>query len=163
MRNRLFVLATAFVALVSPMAAQAAHPDFSGTWVLDATKTEIDGQIPAPAAATYTVVQHGDSIAVDQKSSSEQGEMALRKVWRVDGQAWVNTMTYQGTDMTLRSVLRWDGAVLLIHTTSDFAGTPVEQSESWTLAADGKTLTQRTTTSANGEYYASMTLVFSKK
>lgn len=163
MRNRSLVLVAALLALGSPLAAQTTHPDFTGTWVLDATKTLTDGPLPAPSGATQIVVQHGDSMTVDQKSSSEQGEMAMKKVWKVDGQAWANAMTYQGTAMSLSSVLRWNGAELVIRTTMDFSGTPVEQNESWTLAADGKTMTVTTTTNVNGAYYASVTMVFTRK
>ena len=72
-------------------------------------------------------------------------------------------MTYQGTQLTLSSVLKWNGAVLSIATTTDFGGTMVQQSETWTLAADGKTLTAATTTNVAGAYYAAQTLVFNRK
>lgn len=163
MRNRSLVLAAALLALTSPVAAQGGHADFTGTWVLDASKSVIDGSMAAPASATYVVVQTGDSIAVDQRVTGDQGEMTLKKVWRVDGKTWTNYMSYQGTDMTLSSVLKWNGAVLAIHTTTDFQGTPVTQDETWTLAADGKTLTHATTTNVNETYFAAVTLVFSKK
>jgi hypothetical protein len=163
MLTRCLPLAATLVALASPLAAQATHPDFTGTWVLDASKTVVDGPIPPPPAASYVVVQVGDSLAVDQKMTSQEGEQVAKKVWRVDGKPWANAITYGGVDMVLSSTLSWNGAVLTIHTTSDYQGTPAEQTETWTLGSDGKTLTQSTSTSANGDYYATMTLVFSRK
>jgi hypothetical protein len=149
--------------LASPLAAQAAHPDFSGTWVLDAGKSSAEGSMQVPTTSTYVIVQVGDSINAELRSTGEAGEMVLKKVWRVDGKAWINYLTYQGTDMTLSSVLSWTGTVLTIHTTTEFNGTPVEQNESWTLSTDGTTLTHATVTTANGEEFARMSLVFVKK
>ena len=114
-------------------------------------------------SGTYTVAQHGDSITVDMKYTDATGDMQLKKLWATDGYNWINYMKYQGTDMTLSSVLKWNGAALSIQTTSDFGGTPVTQNEIWTLGEDKKTLTIVTTTSVSGTYYASMTLVFNRK
>ena len=152
--------------LASPLAAQSPavkHPDLTGTWVLDAAKTVVDGPVPAPSAATYVVGGHGDSITVNIKVSDVTGDMTLTRLYATDGYAWTNYMTYQGTQLTLSSVLKWNGAVLSIVTTTDFGGTPVQQSETWTLGVDGKTLTAATTTNVAGEYYAAQTLVFNKK
>jgi hypothetical protein len=163
MLSRCLPLGTILIALASPLTAQAAHPDLNGTWVLDASKTVVDGQMQAPPAATYVVVQVGDSIAVDQKMTAQAGEVVVKKAWRVDGKPWANTITYGGVDMVLSSTLQWNGAVLAMHTTSDYQGNAVEQVETWTVAPDGKTLTESTTTNVNGDYYATMTLVFSRK
>ena len=151
------------LALASPLAAQARHPDFSGTWTLDAMKSSAEGNLPVPSAATYVVRQVGDSIAVDETTSDGNGDVTAKKVWRVDGKSWTNYMTYQGTSMTLNSVLSWSDAVLNVRTTSDFQGTPVEQVESWSLSADGKVLTHRVSTTVNGEVFATLNMVLVKK
>ena len=153
------------ILLAAPLAAQtpAAHPDLSGTWVLDASKNVVDGQLPAPTAATYVVGQHGDSITVDMKYTDVTGDMQLKKLWATDGYNWINFMTYQGTEMKLSSVAKWNGPVLAIQTASDFAGTPVTQNDTWTVDAEKKTLTVVTTTNVNGTYFAQVTLVFNKK
>ena len=163
MPARSFSIGALLGILAYPVAAQAAHPDFSGTWVLDPAKTVVDGQMEAPTAVTSVVVQVGDSLSVDQKVTGSFGEQALKKVWKVDGKAWANAFSYQGVAMTLSTTLRWNGAVLTMHTTSDYQGNAIDQSETWTLSADGKTLTDSTSTSVNGDYYASLTLVLNKK
>ncbi|MGH7522850.1 MAG: hypothetical protein ACREK8_00920 [Gemmatimonadales bacterium] len=151
------------ISLAFPLAAQASHPDFSGTWVLDASKTVVDGQMEAPSAVTFTVVQLGDSLSIDEKVTGSWGEQALKKVWKVDGKVWPSSFSYGGVPMTLSTTLHWNGAVLMMHTTSDYQGNAVEQSETWTLSPDGKTLTDTTSTSANGDYYSSVTLVLNKQ
>jgi len=151
------------LALAAPLAAQATHPNFGGTWVLDATRTVVDGQMEAPSAVTMTVVQVGDSLSVDQQIKGSFGDQALKKVWKVDGKPWANEFSYAGTPMTLSTTLHWNGAVLAMHTTADFQGNAVDQTQTWTLGPDGKTLNDNTSTNVNGDYFASVTLVFVKK
>jgi hypothetical protein len=160
--NRVLLVALVCVC-PGALGAQATHPDLVGTWILDASKSTVDGPIPAPTAATYVVGQHGDTITLSAKQTDANGEVALDRIVATDGYRWNNTMVYQGTRMALSSEAKWNGAVLSIQTTSDFNGTPVQQSETWTLSADGKTLTTATTTNINGTYYASTSLVFMKK
>jgi len=159
---RLVPLAAALLAVALPAAGQS-HPSLAGTWVLDASKSTVDGPIPLPSAETDIVTQRGDTIDVDVKSTTDVGEIAIKRTFAVDGKAWPNVMTYQGTDMQLSSVLVWKEAVLSIETTTDFQGTPVEQSETWTPSADGKTLTVMVTTNVSGAYFASVTKVYNKK
>jgi len=151
------------LALAAPLAAQATHPNFGGTWVLDATRTVVDGQMEAPSAVTMTVVQVGDSLSVDQQIKGSFGDQALKKVWKADGKPWANEFSYAGTPMTLSTTLHWNGAVLAMHTTADFQGNAVDQTQTWTLGPDGKTLTDNTSTNVNGDYFAAVTLVFVKK
>jgi hypothetical protein len=153
--------------LAAPLAAQTAapaHPDLAGTWVLDASKSTVDGPLPLPTAATYVVGMHGDSITVAVKSTDPMaGDVTLNRLLATDGYSWTNYMSYQGTQMTLNSVAKWNGAVLAVATNSDFAGTAVVQNETWTLGADGKTLSIATTTNVAGAYFAAQTLVFTRK
>jgi hypothetical protein len=159
---RLLPLAAALAAVALPVAAQS-HPSLGGTWVLDLARSSADGPVPLPMAETSAIAQHGDTIDVDQKGTNETGDVAIKRTFAVDGKAWPNLMNYQGTDMQLSSVLAWKEAVLSIETTTDYQGTPVQQSETWTPSADGKTLTVMVTTNIDGAYFASMTKVYSKK
>jgi hypothetical protein len=154
--------ATALILVAMPLRAQS-HPDLTGTWILDPAKTSVDGQIPAPASATYTITMHGDTMTVDQQTTNEMGAMATKKVWAADGKAWPSVMTYGGNDMQLSSVLTWKENVLNVQTTTDYQGTPVQQSETWTPSSDGKMLTVGVTTNVDGSYFAAMTMVFNKK
>jgi hypothetical protein len=158
-----WLLVALFYTLPCALVAQAKHPDLTGTWILDASKSTADGPIPAPTAATYTVGQHGDTITLSAKQTDANGEAALNRIVATDGYRWNNAMVYQGTRMDLSTEAKWDGAVLSMQTTSDFNGTPVQQSETWTVSADGKTLTTATTTNVGGTYFASNSLVFTKK
>lgn len=149
--------------LVAPGSLFAqSRPDFSGSWVLDAAKSGATGNMAPPTAGTQTVVQKGDTISTESQTAGDAG-MALKRYYVVDGKAYKNGLSYQGTDMVLSSTLSWGTGALKIQTVTDYAGTPVEQAEVWTLTDGGKTLTQSTTTSVNGEVWATLTLVFNKK
>lgn len=161
--SHLITTVAALCTLALPLAAQATHPDFSGTWVLDATKSSADGPIAVPTAATYVISMHGDSIDVDQHSVTDMGAVDSKKLYATDGYQWKNTLDYQGTSMALSSLVSWKDKVLNVQTTTDFQGNPVEQAETWTMSADGKTLTLTVDTSSNGQSYGSMTMVFNKK
>lgn len=155
------LLAVAVFAMPGSLAGQ--HPDFSGTWTIDATKSSASGQMAVPSSGMATITQKSDTITVDSRSSSEAGELVLKKYYVVDGKSYKNAMTYAGTDMALSSTLSWNGAALKIHTVTDYNGTPVEQDEVWSLSADGKSMTQTTTTSVQGAEWAVLTLVYVKK
>lgn len=159
---RLVPLAAALVAFALP-AGRHSHPALAGTWVLDASKSTTDGPIPLPGAETDVVTEHGDTIDVDIRSTTDVGELAIKRHFVVDGKAWPNLMSYQGTDMQLSSILTWKGSVLGIETTTDYQGTPVEQSETWTASPDGKVMTMVVTTNLNGAYFATLTKVFNKQ
>ncbi|HEY4321511.1 MAG TPA: hypothetical protein VGM77_10070 [Gemmatimonadales bacterium] len=162
-RSRLTTAVAALCTLALPLAGQATHPDFTGTWVLDATKSVADGPMAAPTSGTVVIAMHGDSITMDQHSVSDMGETNSKKLYATDGYQWKNTLDYQGTPLALSSMASWKDKVLNIQTTTDFQGTPVDQAERWTLSADGKTLTQVIDTGSNGQSYGSMTMVFNKK
>ena len=89
--------------------------------------------------------------------------MAVKKIWKVDGKPWANNFDYGGVPMVLTSTLRWNGGVLTIHTISDFQGNAIDQTQTWTMGPDGKTLTESTTTNVNGDYFAAVTQVYTKK
>jgi len=154
------------LALAAPLAAQSAvkHPDLTGTWVLDGTKSTVDGPLPLPTSATYVVGTHGDSITVHvTEVDAAAGAVTLDRLVATDGYSWTNYMTYAGNQLTLNVVAKWNGAVLSLTTNTDVGGSPVLQTETWALSTDGKVLTQNVTTSIGGTYYAAQTLVFNKK
>jgi len=158
------LLLLAFVG--APLAAQTAvaHPNLSGTWVLDAAKSTVDGPLPPPTSATYVVGTHGDSITVHvTEVDAAAGAVTLDRLVATDGYSWTNYMTYAGNQLTLNVVAKWNGAVLSLTTNTDVSGSPVLQTETWTVSADGKVLTQNVTTNVAGAYFAAQTLVFNKK
>ena len=64
-------LAFAFAAIAAPLAAQTAHPDFSGKWSLD--PKSVEGPM-APTSATMAVAQDAKVLKVDQTVSTQMGD-----------------------------------------------------------------------------------------
>lgn len=163
MTRSITTAAVMYTMAVSHVTAQAARPNFSGVWVLDASKNVVDGQLGAPTAATSTIVQHGDSIIVDRELTSEAGATKSHSVWSVDGKSWKNTAPVNGTDTEVASILSWDKGVLVIHSTLNLMGTDVDLTDRWTMAADGKSIVMQRSGSAGGQDLGSTTMTYVKK
>ncbi|HVG29718.1 MAG TPA: hypothetical protein VM864_08485 [Pyrinomonadaceae bacterium] len=149
----------AFV-LFAAVAAAAAKPNYTGTWVLDAAKSEgVGGPQGAPAAEeTMTVKQDGDKIAAERKIKGQQGERVVNDSYTADGKEGEFTMQMRGNETKGKRTAKWsaDGNVLEVNDKASF-DTPqgamtTESNSKWTLSADGKTLTiEGTRTTPRGE------------
>ncbi len=156
--------AVMYAMAASNVHAQAAHANFTGTWVLDSSKNVVSGQLGAPTSATSTIVQHGDTVTLDREASTaEMGVIKTHGVFGIDGKPWQNTMPVNGEDVQVTSVLSWDNGSLVIRSTLTFQGTDVEQLDRWTLGADGKTLVTARSVTAMGQEVGSGTLTYVKK
>ncbi|MFN2481894.1 MAG: hypothetical protein ABR554_10550 [Pyrinomonadaceae bacterium] len=150
---------TAFV-LFAAVAAAAAKPNYAGTWVLDASKSEgIGGPQGAPAAEeTMTVTQDGDKITVVRKIKGQQGERVINDAYTADGKEGEFTMRMRGNETKGKRTSKWsaDGSVLEVRDKASI-DTPngamtMESTAKWTLSADGKALTiEGTRTTQRGE------------
>lgn len=63
-------------------AATPAHPNFSGTWELDQSRSH---SIPPDMKQTFTVVHEGDQVAVELKVVTPQGERVIKEAYTLDG------------------------------------------------------------------------------
>src|SRR5690348_11131167 len=89
--------------------AQDSHPNFSGIWVMDSTKTVVRGQFSAPTSATTTMRQQGDTITQDREGSySGSNIVKSHAVWGLDGKVWKNKVVANGAETEVASVLSWD-------------------------------------------------------
>lgn len=130
----------------TPGAAAMIHtggsqPNLSGTWKLDASKSNF-GQMQAPASQVDTITQDGSSvkIAIDQKGGI-MGDMAYTEALSTDGQSatWAGM---GGTQVT--GTAQWDGSALVVDAKTSFQGSDVKIKDTYTLSADGSTLTDVT-------------------
>ena len=163
MRIRSVVAGLALLGLVGVRVNAQAHPDFSGVWVLEASKTVVDGQLGAPTSATYTIRVHGDSVISDRVAETAQtGTIKSHTVWGTDGKTWKNIIPINGADTEVSSVLSWDKETLVIKTTLTIQETPIDQLDQWTLSTDGKTLAMKRSISAMGQEIGASTMFFNK-
>lgn len=71
------LLATSVALAVTP-----AHPNFSGTWELDQSRSH---SIPPDIKQTMTVTHDGDRITVETKVITPQGERVIKDAYTLDG------------------------------------------------------------------------------
>jgi hypothetical protein len=146
--RRFVSLAFALATIASPLAAQSAHPDFSGKWALD--PKSIEGPM-AGTQATMMVVQDAKLLKIDQTVSSPMGDQKSSLVFNLDGSPSKNTVAAQGMSLELNSIAAWEAGALVVKTTADIQGQSLTQNERWTLSPDGKTIKLVRDASAAGQ------------
>jgi hypothetical protein len=136
--RRLVLLAFA-VAVVLPFSARAQmKTDFSGTWTLDASKSDAPGGRGGRGPqGPVTIKQTATDIAIGSAT------------YKLDGSESVNQMQGRGGMMEAKSKTHWDGAKLVIETTRDMGGNMVTSTETRSLSADGKEMTVETSFNGN--------------
>jgi hypothetical protein len=144
--------------------AQAAvRPNFSGTWVMDGAKSQSSATLPA--ATTWTIAQHGDTLIVDRDVTLEEvGAIKSHVLMGMDGKAWKNTVPQPGLgDIETSTVVTFDKGVLVLVATGNIQGTDFVQTDHWSLSSDGKVLTSVRSVTVEGQEVQSATFVFTKK
>jgi len=126
----LFVLAFAIISVVS-VSAHAA-PDFSGTWVLDANKSDVGMKNPAAKAQMKKVVLVIKQTATKLTIQRSTGDVA---VYNLDGSESVNSLPSGGQAKTR---MKWVGATLVAETASNSSGTNISSTDVRSLSANGK-------------------------
>jgi hypothetical protein len=146
MRRKFMAALAASVLFAALGVAAAAKANFSGTWVMDAAKSE---GMPQGLEQTLTVKQDGDKIETDVKIKSPQGDRQINDSYTIDGKevdftnAMLRGMTGKGKRTT-----KWtaDGNGIEINETTDVQApdgstVTIKAVRKWTLSADAKTLT----------------------
>jgi hypothetical protein len=156
MRKFLTVLLVAATAIASPLAAQS-HPDFSGTWVMDA-KT-------APAginSLTMMIKQDTKTINIVTDVNTAMGAQKVTNVFNLDGSDSKNSMSGPAGTVETTSTVGWEGAAMIVATKASVQGQEISQNEKWSLTADGKTLNLDRVVGVGGQNM-SIKLAFNKQ
>ncbi len=82
MRLKTTLACTALVLLAAAAVYAAARPNFSGTWELDQSRSH---SVPPDIQQTMTVKHEGDSVSVETKVISKQGERVIKDAYTLDG------------------------------------------------------------------------------
>ncbi len=136
--KRLVLIAFA-AAVVLPFSARAqTKTDLSGTWTLDATKSDAPGGRGGRGPqGPVTIKQTASEIVIGQAT------------YKLDGSESVNQLQGRGGMTEAKSKAHWDGAKLVIDTTRDIGGNTVTSTETRSLSADGKEMTVETSFNGN--------------
>jgi len=122
-------------ALVAGLAAQAAKPDFVGTWKL--TSDPSGGMM-----TSSQLVNANDGKVLTVMSTAQFGES--KTTYNLDGTEAKSPLEFNGMSIDRTTKAAWEGAKLVLTTKSDFNGMVFEIKQAWSLEADG-TLTIETT------------------
>lgn len=146
---------------VAPAAAQtqAAHPDYSGTYVLDPAQSE--GQM-IPQKMTLKIAQAPAGLTVDRAQTTQMGETTTQFKYALDGSASKNTLTMGGNPVDVSTVVTWEGDSPVLTSTMKFGDNDAQSVEKWALADGGKKLTITRKISAGGQEFGN-TLVLVKQ
>jgi len=142
----------AFICLTSEKLNMAAN--FSGQWTLNTTKSEL-GQYGARMAATkMTVVADANGMSVEKTTNGQNGETKVTDKITFDGKE--NSNAFFGTN-TRQSTSKWsdDGKTQTTTWKASMENNgqkfDLSGSETWSLSADGATLTLTNSTSFGGQ------------
>jgi hypothetical protein len=137
-------LASILLLLAIPIAAQDANvPDFSGTWVLNMSKSTL-AKDSTLKSERITISQKKSDITFHYKTDGKK----YTESFTVDGQARVTQNMSSGQ---LISKARWQGSSLIIESTLEVKIPNVTVSvsglkpvvDTWTLAPDARTLSRQ--------------------
>jgi hypothetical protein len=158
MRKSTFsIFSLALLALAFGLAQAQAKSDFSGTWKINAGKSEF-GPMPPPDSMTEKIVHEDPSLKVNVVQTGGGGDMTYDMVYTTDGKECVNHLG----DNEFKSTLKWDGDDLVTDTKGSFDGNAFTAKDRWTLSDGGKTLTTQRHISTDGGDF-DIKLVFEKQ
>ncbi len=126
-------------ALALSCAFAQSKPDFSGTWKLNASKSDFGPMAAsAPANATRTIQHKDPELKYTLETETPNGTRKQDLAYKTDGSKSKNTMGRAGE---VESVATWKGEILTITSEREIQGAKITQVESWTLSPDQKVLT----------------------
>ncbi len=141
-------LLLAFLTLLLAAWAQTSHPNFTGQWEMDLTKSSF-GQFAAPQKVTLAITHHEPAINVRTTMVVPQGPLQSDANYTTGGALDVNSD--QGT--TTRTHSRWEKDQLVIegHVFIE-KRQPINMRERWSLADRGQAfINERTLFLPNGQ------------
>ena len=126
---------TVFVFAGSLIAVHAqAHPDFSGLWKQNMEKSS------KTSLQSYAnrIEQKGDTLTLTTISGGSRGESSYDRTYVIGKES--QSADKEGDQFT--SIVKWEGQALVFLTTENERAGTIDTRETWTLSADGKTLTK---------------------
>ena len=141
--KKLLVIALC-LCLASVAALAAVKANFSGSWTMDKSRNE---GVPPDMEQTMTVTQQGDSVSVETKIITDQGDQMIASAYVLDGKEAEYPVSRAMGEGKGKRTAKWtaDGNGFEV-TEEEKVDTPNGQvtlkfARKWAMAADGKSLT----------------------
>jgi hypothetical protein len=132
----------------------ADKPNFSGTWKMNAEKTDY-GKIPKPQNFERKIEQKDPELNVTATFTGQNGPVTTNFKHYTDGRESVNNI--RGSE--IRTKATWDGNTLVLDSVRKVQNADVTTHEKWSLSEDGKELTISSKTVApNGDLIITMVM-----
>ena len=87
---------------------------------------------------------------MDQAANTPMGAQNASLAYVFEGPS-KNTVNTPMGGVDMNSTIAWDGAMLVIKTITSVQGQTIDQTDKWSLSADGKTLTIDTSLNISGQ------------
>jgi hypothetical protein len=126
--RKIFLGSTLGLVLFAASALAANHHSLNGTWTLEPTRSNFDGE-PAIQTGSVTINDREHNITVTRSFSYDGENRSFEYSFTTDGRE--NSSIHQGK--TFKSKAKWEGDVLRVTTTENGATT----AERYSLAPDG--------------------------
>jgi hypothetical protein len=134
--KRLVLFVAVMALAVAGVAFAQAKPDFSGTWTLDAAKSDQmgGGGMGRGPGGPMTITQTANELVIERT----MGDQAVKQTYKLDGSESVNAGPMGGES---KSKAAFDGNKLVIKTVRDTPNGTMETTATYSLSADGKEMT----------------------
>ena len=140
MRRGIALALLAALVIPFPVAGQA-KPDFSGTWTLDAARSETPPGRGGRGGGGGGGGQGGGPVTIKQTATEITIGMLT---YKLDGSESTNQVQGRGGMQEVKGKAKFDGANLVIESTRDFGGASITTKEVRSLGAGGKEMTVQT-------------------
>ncbi|MGB4293417.1 MAG: hypothetical protein WBJ37_11130 [Bacteroidales bacterium] len=157
----LLLITVAAILMSLSVAKSNAQVNFSGTWVLNETKSSpVEGGFRF-APTTINITHNGNELSVQSTMQGPDGDFTFNSKYTLDGKECSNVLFQENVR---KSVVQWsaDKKSLTFTHTMNFNGNEFKSTETWTLNETDKTLAiENVFNTPNGEMR--MTNVYDKK
>jgi hypothetical protein len=145
MKHRIAPLLVTVLVLTVGIAFGSAKPNFNGTWVMDASKSE---GIPANVAQTMTLTQADDNLTLQNKIVTADGDINVTDAFIISGKEVDFTQKVNGVEIKGKRTSKWSADNNGFESNEEFTveggdgqSTTQQIRRLWVISADGKILT----------------------
>jgi uncharacterized protein YxjI len=164
MKLRIVLLSVTALVLTGSLALAAAKVNFSGTWVMDASRSE---GIPPNVAQTMTLTQVDDTLTLQNKIVTAEGDINVNDTFTINGKEVEFTQKVNEVEIKGKRTSKWLADGNGFESNEEFTvegadGQPITQqiTRKWIMSADGKTLTiDLSGKTPNGDVHTKRTFV----
>ncbi len=164
MKHRITSLTVTALFLTGSLAFAAAKANFSGTWVMDRSRSE---GIPPNVEQTMTLTQADDNLIMQNKIVTAEGDININDSFTVNGKEVEFTQKRNNEEVKGKRTSKWlaDGSGFESNEVFTVVGgdnLPITQqiTRKWVMSADGKTFTvDLSGKTPNGDVHTKRTFV----